>query len=86
MTPILFIDRDGTLIEEPVDHQIDAYEKLRFVRDVIPALLKLRDAGWQFVIVSNQDGLGGRGLSASQFRCAARADDAGLREPGHRLP
>lgn len=58
MTRILFIDRDGTIIEEPHDFQIDAFEKIRFVPNVIPALLRLRDAGYEFVLVTNQDGLG----------------------------
>ncbi|MCD9086668.1 bifunctional histidinol-phosphatase/imidazoleglycerol-phosphate dehydratase HisB [Stenotrophomonas sp. SY1] len=67
MNPILFVDRDGTLIEEPADFQIDAYEKLRLVKNVIPAMLKLRDAGYQFVIVSNQDGLGSEGYPQESF-------------------
>src|SRR5690606_15683544 len=66
-TRILFVDRDGTLIEEPADFQIDAYSKLRFVRDVIPAMLRLRDAGFEFVIVSNQDGLGSEGYPRENF-------------------
>lgn len=55
---IIFVDRDGTIIEEPADFQIDAYDKIRFVEGVIPAMLKLRDAGFEFVLVTNQDGLG----------------------------
>lgn len=66
-TPILFVDRDGTLIEEPDDFQIDAYEKLRFVPGVVPALLKLRDAGYEFVIISNQDGLGSERYPQAAF-------------------
>jgi len=56
---ILFIDRDGTLIEEPTDEQIDSFEKLKFTRGLFKNLGFIRSKlDFEFVMVSNQDGLG----------------------------
>lgn len=56
---LLFIDRDGTLIEEPVDEQIDSFEKLRFVKGVLKNLSFISDKlDFRLVMVTNQDGLG----------------------------
>jgi imidazoleglycerol-phosphate dehydratase/histidinol-phosphatase len=55
---VLFIDRDGTLIEEPEDNQVDSLEKIRLVPGVISALQQLSNSGYRFVMVTNQDGLG----------------------------
>lgn len=56
---LLFIDRDGTLIKEPADEQIDSFEKLEFVEGVFKALTFITaHTDFKLVLVSNQDGLG----------------------------
>ena len=60
MKKILFIDRDGTIIQEPpVDFQVDSLAKLEFVPGVIGALRRVvEETDYRLVMVSNQDGLG----------------------------
>jgi imidazoleglycerol-phosphate dehydratase/histidinol-phosphatase len=64
---VLFVDRDGTLVEEPADQQVDRLDKLRLLPGVLAALGALRRAGYRLVMVSNQDGLGSDRYPRQQF-------------------
>lgn len=72
MTPIkiLFIDRDGTLINEaPPTYQIDSFEKLEFYPHVFEFMHKIAKAGYyQLIMVSNQDGLGTKSFPRASFQ------------------
>lgn len=69
---VLFIDRDGTLVQEPDDFQVDSIQKVQLVDGVIPALLELMRHGFHLVMVSNQDGLGTPAFPRQQFDVAHR--------------
>lgn len=59
MIKVLFIDRDGTMIKEPSDEQIDSFEKLVFYPKALTYLAKIaKELDYQLVMVTNQDGLG----------------------------
>jgi len=59
MKRVLFIDRDGTMIKEPADEQIDSFEKLEFYPKALYYLSKIADElDFELVMITNQDGLG----------------------------
>ena len=66
---VLFIDRDGTLIEEyPPTYQIDSFDKLIFYPKAIQYMVKIaQELDYELVLVSNQDGLGTDKLPEEQF-------------------
>ncbi|MGB0455549.1 MAG: bifunctional histidinol-phosphatase/imidazoleglycerol-phosphate dehydratase HisB [Flavobacteriaceae bacterium] len=68
MKKVLFIDRDGTLIKEPEDYQIDAFEKLEFYPDVFYYLKKIaNELDFELVMITNQDGLGTASFPENTF-------------------
>ncbi len=58
MRKVAFIDRDGTLIKEPHDFQVDRLEKIEFCEGVFDGLKKLQSHNYELVMITNQDGLG----------------------------
>lgn len=67
MKKAIFVDRDGTIIVEPEDEQIDSLEKLEFVPGAISGLKALMGLGYEIVIASNQDGLGTASFPEEDF-------------------
>ena len=70
MKKAIFIDRDGTLLAEPADEQIDALDKVAFVPGAIGGLKALTGLGYELVMASNQDGLGTPAFPEETFRPA----------------
>lgn len=68
MKKILFIDRDGTIINEPKDFQVDSFEKLEFKTSVLKYLSKIsEELDFDLVMVTNQDGLGTKSFPEKDF-------------------
>lgn len=67
MKKLIIVDRDGTVIVEPADEQVDSLEKLEFVPGAIGALRSLRSLDYELVMCTNQDGLGTESFPEDTF-------------------
>ena len=68
MKKVLFIDRDGTLIKETADEQIDAFEKMYFYPYAFQYMAKIaNELDYELVMISNQDGLGTEDFPENTF-------------------
>jgi imidazoleglycerol-phosphate dehydratase/histidinol-phosphatase len=68
MKKVLFIDRDGTIIAEPPDEQVDSFEKMIFLPSAISCLsLIAKETDFELVLVTNQDGLGTESFPEETF-------------------
>ena len=68
MKKVLFIDRDGTIIVEPEDEQVDSFEKLAFLPGAISCLTAIvKETDFELVMVTNQDGLGTESFPEGTF-------------------
>ncbi|MGH8144744.1 MAG: bifunctional histidinol-phosphatase/imidazoleglycerol-phosphate dehydratase HisB [Rhodanobacteraceae bacterium] len=65
---LLFLDRDGCLVVEPADEQLDSFDKFDLMPGVVAALQRCVAAGYELVMVSNQDGLGTASFPEISFR------------------
>jgi len=70
MKKVLFIDRDGTIIAEPADEQVDSLEKLEFIPGAISGLRSIAGLGFEMVMATNQDGLGTPAFPEEDFKPA----------------
>ncbi|WP_370901405.1 bifunctional histidinol-phosphatase/imidazoleglycerol-phosphate dehydratase HisB [Chryseobacterium gossypii] len=68
MKKVLFLDRDGTLIMEPSDFQVDSLEKLEFYPGVFRNLSRIaEELDYELVMITNQDGLGTESFPFENF-------------------
>ena len=72
MKKVVFIDRDGTIVREPRNEQVDTLEKLEFIPGIFSGLKLLVDAGYSLVMVSNQDGLGTKRYPKKAFNAVQK--------------